>query len=595
VGIIINGKDFEFAPGETVLQVAKRAGIDIPHLCSLDWAPSPSASCRLCLVEVEGSPRLQTSCTLRAQDGLAVRTHTPRLLRARRAIVELLVANHPPDCLGCHRSGTCELAELARELGVRSRQYAGLKKDQPIDISSPAIWRDPNKCVLCGRCVTMCHQIQGVGAIDFIDRGFRTQVAPGFYEGLNVSGCTFCGQCVRVCPTGALIEHDQVDEVLEVLGNPDTVVVTQIAPAVPATLAAECSKPPAVPVMLEHMAAALKRIGFDAVFDTAFAADLTIMEEATELVDRLTNGGPLPMFTSCSPAWINFVELHRPDLIPHLSTCKSPQQMAGALIKAIYPRYANLNGKRLVVVSIMPCTAKKQEAAELGDVDYVLTTRELLALWRRFGIDFATFEDREPLDPPFAEASGAGRLFAATGGVTEAAVRTAAALLASRSVGNGWSQMRKLRSQSETIEPLEEARGLQGFKRFSVRVGETVLQLAVVNGLGRLRHLNREALAGLHFVEVMSCPGGCAGGGGQPYGTEAKDLAKRLEQIYDADARAEHRASHENRSVAALYEEFLGRPLSEVSHRLLHRTYADRSPAAANAAAKSRVGTRVAG
>lgn len=591
MSVIINGKEFEFTPGETILQLAKRVGIDIPHLCSLDWVPSPSASCRLCLVEVEGSPRLQTSCTLRAQDGLVIRTHTPRLLRARRAIVELLVANHPPDCLGCHRSGTCELAELARELGVRTRQYVGLKKDQPVDISSPAIWRDPNKCVLCGRCVTMCHQIQGVGAIDFIDRGFRTQVAPGFYEGLNVSGCTFCGQCARVCPTGALMEHDQVDEVVEVLGDPATVVVAQIAPAVPATLAADRPKPPAVPVMLEHMAAALKRIGFDAVFDTAFAADLTIMEEATELAERLTNGGPLPMFTSCSPAWINYVELHRPDLIPHLSTCKSPQQMAGALIKAIFPKYKDLEGKRLVVVSIMPCTAKKQEAAELGDVDYVLTTRELLSLWRRFGIDFSSFEDREPLDPPFAEATGAGRLFAATGGVMEAAVRTAVALLGKSSLPGDSPSQEDQQVEGYALEPLDEARGLEGFKRFSVRVGGKVLELAVVNGLGRLRNLDKATLSNLHFVEVMSCPGGCAGGGGQPYGTEAKDLAKRLEQIYDADTRAERRASHENRSVAALYEQFLGHPLSEVSHRLLHRTYTDRSPAAtARAAAKSHSG-----
>lgn len=562
MGIIINDKEFAFTPGETVLQVAKRAGIDIPHLCSLEWAPSPSASCRLCLVEVEGSPRLQTSCTLLAQDGLIVRTHTPRLLRARRAIVELLVANHPPDCLGCSRSGTCELAELARELGARPRQYVGLKKDQPIDISSPAIWRDPNKCVLCGRCVTMCHQIQGVGAIDFTDRGFRTQVAPGFYEGLNVSGCTYCGQCVRVCPTGALMERDQVDEVVEVLGDPNTVAVAQIAPAVPATLAAGRPKPPSVPVMLEYMAAALKQIGFAAVFDTAFAADLTIMEEAAELVERVIHGGVLPMFTSCSPAWINFVELHRPDLIPHLSTCKSPQQMAGALIKQIYPRYAALNGKRLVVVSFMPCTAKKQEAAELGDVDYVLTTRELLALGRRFGIDFATCEEREPLDPPFAEATGAGRLFAATGGVMEAAVRTAAVMLGEKTV---------------TVEPLAEARGLEGLKRLTVRAGGRTLNLAVVNGLGRLRHLSKEDLAGLHFVEVMACPGGCAGGGGQPYGSEVEDLSKRLEQIYSADTQAEKRASHENRSVAALYEEFLGRPLGEVSHQLLHRGYTNRS------------------
>ncbi len=561
MSITINGKVLQCKPGETVLQVARRAGIYIPRLCSLDWAPSPSASCRMCVVEVEGSPKLQTSCTLPATDGMVVYTHTPRVLKARRTIVELLVANHPQDCLVCHRAGNCELADMARELGARPKQYVGMKKDHPLDISSAAIWRDPNKCVLCGRCVTMCHQIQGVGAIDYIGRGFRTQVGPGFYAGLNVSGCTYCGQCVRVCPTGALMEHSHVDTVVAELGDPDTVVVAQIAPAVPATLAAGRTRPPSVSVMLEHLAAALKQVGFVAVFDTAFSADLTIMEEATEFLERLQGGGALPMFTSCSPAWINYVELHRPDLIPNLSTCKSPQQMAGALIKEIYPRYAGLDGKRIVLVSIMPCTAKKYEAEDLGDVDYVLTTRELGDLWDRFGIDFDSFDERSPLDPPFAEATGAARLFGGSGGVMEAAVRTALTMAGAETPAG----------------PLTEARGLDGVKRFTLDAGDTALNLAVVNGLGRVRPLLDDGLHDLHFVEVMSCPGGCAGGGGQPYGSEYADLRKRLDRIYEADAEAEVRSSHENKSVAALYEEYLGRPLSEVSHRLLHRTYTDRS------------------
>ena len=567
--ITIDNKQVEFTPGETVLQVAARAGIDIPHLCSLDWSPSPSASCRLCVVELEGSTKLMTSCTLQATDGMVVSTHTPRLLKARRTILELMIANHPQDCLVCHRSGNCELADLAREMGARPKQYVGMKKDQHLDISSPAIWRDPNKCVLCGRCVTMCHQIQGIGAIDFIDRGFKTQVGPGFYAGINVSGCTYCGQCVRVCPTGALMEHSQVDAVVAELGDPNTVVVAQVAPAVPATLAGNRAKPPAVPVMLEHLAAALKQAGFDAVFDTGFAADLTIMEEATELVKRLENGGPFPMFTSCSPAWVSYVELHRPDLIPNMSTCKSPQQMAGALIKEIYPKYAGLEGKRLVLVSIMPCTAKKYEAQDLGDVDYVLTTRELDALWERFGIDLDTYEERSPLDAPFAEATGAARLFGGTGGVMEAAVRTAATLVGAKAPAG----------------PLTEARGLDGLKYFQLEVAGTTLNLGVVNGLGRLRSGLEQALEGMHFVEVMSCPGGCAGGGGQPYGSELKDVRKRIDRIYEADAKAETRMSHENKSVATLYEEYLGRPLGEVSHRMLHRAYTDRSVAAQAAGA----------
>jgi iron-only hydrogenase group A len=561
VSITINSQELEFNPGDTVLQIAERAGIKIPHLCSLDWAPSPSASCRLCVVEVEGNPRLQTSCTLQAADGMVVRTHTPRLLKARRSIVELLVANHPQDCLACQRSGSCELAELTTEMGVRPKQYSGITKDQALDISSPAIWRDPNKCVLCGRCVTMCHHVQGIGAIDFTGRGFRTKVAPGFADGLNVSGCVYCGQCVRVCPTGALMERSHVDGIVAALGDPNTVVVAQVAPAIPATLIKGRNRPQSIPETLERLAAALKRIGFKAVFDTGFTADLTIMEEATELVSRIQNGGVLPMFTSCSPAWVNYIEIHRPDLIPNMSTCKSPQQMAGALIKEIYPKYAGIEGKRLVVVSVMPCTAKKYEAQDLGDVDFVLTTRELSALWDRFGIDFDAFQDRSPLDPPFAEATGAARLFGGTGGVMEAAVRTAATLVGAEAPAG----------------PLTEARGLEGLKCFTLDVGIATLKLGVVNGLGRLRPALEEALSDMHFVEVMSCPGGCVGGGGQPYETEMTDVRKRMDRIYTADAHAEVQYSHENKSVAELYQEYLGQPLGAVSHRLLHRKYVDRS------------------
>ena len=573
MSITINGKEIEVTAGETVLKAARRAGIEIPHLCSLDWAPSPSASCRLCVVEVEGAPRLQTSCTLEARDGMSVRTHTPRLLKARRAILELLIASHPQDCLTCVRGGGCELADLAGDLGVRERRYVGAVKEHAMDISSPALWRDPNKCVLCGRCVTMCHDVQGVGAIDFTGRGFRTKVAPGFSVGLNVSACVYCGQCARVCPTGAIVERNHVDAVVAVLADPDTVVVAQVAPAVPATLLEGHSRSQGVRTMLERMAGALKRVGFDAVFDTGFAADVTIMEEASELLDRVQNGGVLPLFTSCSPAWVHWVETHRPDLIPHLSTCKSPQQMAGALIKEIYPRYAGLGDKRLVVVSIMPCTAKKFEAQDQAGVDYVLTTRELDDLWGRFGIDLARFAEPAPLDPPFAEASGAGRLFAGSGGVMEAAVRTAHKLVAGTEI--------------EGSPRVSEARGSEGVRYFTVTAADAQLNLAVVNGLGRLQETLDELLAGdppLHFIEVMSCPGGCIGGGGQPYDTDADAVKERLERLYEVDRRSAARRSHENADVQALYEDVLGTPLSEVSHRLLNRDYMDRSPAGAAAA-----------
>ena len=572
--LTINGRQVEAREGETVLQAARRAGIDIPHLCSLDWAPSPSASCRLCVVEVEGSPRLQTSCTLQAREGMVVRTHTPRVTKARRTILELLVANHPQDCLSCRRGGDCELARLAADLGVRERRYVGAVRHHPVDISSPALWRDPDKCVLCGRCVTVCHAVQGVGAIDFAGRGFRTRVAPGFSEGLNLSDCVFCGQCARVCPTGAIVERDQVDDVVAALADPDAVVVAQVAPAVPATLAGDGHGRRGVAAVLRRLSAALARVGFDAVFDTTFAADLTVVEESNELLARLREGGPLPMFTSCSPAWVNFVEKHRPDLIPHLSTCKSPQQMAASLIRELYPRTVDLGGRRLVVVSVMPCTAKKAEALEVGDVDVVLTTRELSRLWDRFGIDFARIDEERPLDPPFAEASGAGRLFAGSGGVMEAALRTAYELATGSGLPGG--------------PVVREARGLEGVRRFAVNTGDTELQLAVVNGLGRLREVVDDLLTGdprLHFVEVMSCPGGCVGGGGQPYDTDAAAVRERLRRLYRADEEAGRRRSHENEAVQEIYERLLGRPLGEAAHRLLHRAYRDRSGEALGVAA----------
>jgi NADH-quinone oxidoreductase subunit G/NADP-reducing hydrogenase subunit HndD len=369
-----------------------------------------------------------------------------------------------------------------------------------------------------------------------------------------------------VCPTGAIVERDQVDDVVAALADPDTVVVAQVAPAVPATLLEGHSKSQGVRTMLERLSAALKRVGFDAVFDTSFAADLTVMEEGSELLGRIQNGGILPMFTSCSPAWVAFVETHRPDLIPHLSTCKSPQQMAGALIREIYPKHADLGDKRLVVVSLMPCTAKKSEAQDLSDVDYVLTTRELEHLWDRFGIDFSRHTEQAPLDEPFAEATGAGRLFAGSGGVMEAAVRTAYRLAAGQELEGG--------------PTVAEARGREGVRRFTITAGDARLNLAVVNGLGRVKEAVDGLLdprAGVHFVEVMSCPGGCIGGGGQPYDTDAEVVRERLERLYEVDRRSRTRRSHENADVQALYEELLGRPLGDVSHRLLHRSYTDRS------------------
>ncbi len=564
MSLIIDGKTVEFAAGETVLAAALRAGITIPHLCSVDWACKSEAACRMCLVEVEGMPRLQTSCTLEARDGQRIRTRSPRVQAIRRNIVELLIANHPSDCLVCARNQNCELAEVASELGVRERRYRGLKKDHAIDLSSPALVRDPNKCILCGRCVAVCHEVQGIGAIDFIDRGFKTRVGPGFSSGINVSSCIFCGQCTRVCPTAALMEQSQVDAVVAALAAPDTFVVAQIAPAVPATLM-ESAPASSVRTMLLRLAAALKSIGFDAVFDTGFAADLTIMEEASELVARVRNGGVLPMFTSCSPGWVEYVEKHRPDLIPHLSTCKSPQQMAAALIKEVLPKQRDLGGKRLVCVSFMPCTAKKAEAKAVGDVDFVLTTREVEQLLARYGTALERAAELGTLDPPFSSASGAGRLFGGTGGVMEAAIRTAHKLLTGAELAGGLK--------------VEEARGLEGIKCFSLDLGGTPLNVGIVNGIGRLKPILDPLTKGasnLHFVEVMTCPGGCIGGGGQPHETDLDALKARLERLYDADRRSAVRTSHANDEVSELYLEWLGKPLGEASHALLHREYHDR-------------------
>jgi iron-only hydrogenase group A len=561
VNITVNGRPVECKNGDTALTAASRAGIHIPHLCAMDMAPVPHASCRVCLVEVEGESRLQTSCTLAVREGLSIRTHSPRVQKIRRNIVELLLASHPDDCLYCERAGDCELSRLAASMDVRGRRFGGGPKGHPLDVSSPAIVRDPNKCILCGRCVTVCQVEQGVGAIDYSGRGFGTYIKPGADAGLDVSDCVFCGQCVRVCPTGALREKSAEDEVAKALGNPDLEVVAQIAPAVPATIAAEIGLRDAMEA-LALIAGALRQIGFKAVYDTSFTADLTVMEEAHELIERLTHGGPLPMFTSCSPAWVRFVELHRPEFIPHLSTCKSPQQMAATLIK----KRAAGDGRRIFSIAIMPCTAKKHEAAELGDLDAVLTTRELIRLLDHYGVKLSNDSAvRAELDAPFAEASGAGRLFGGSGGVLEAALRTAAHLLGvSGTFG------------PSVVSPL---RSDERIRTFAVTLGDRELRCGVVSGLGQARALLDQIESGkisLDFVEIMSCAGGCIGGGGQPRSVSEGVLQERRLKIHNVDKRAKLRAAHENPAVLRLYAEQLGEPGSAVSHELLHRHYINR-------------------
>jgi NADH-quinone oxidoreductase subunit G/NADP-reducing hydrogenase subunit HndD len=568
IPIEVNGKTIEAKPGEILLETLRRNGIQVPTLCHMDGLP-PSGACRMCVVEVEGRPALAPACALPVGPGLKIKTHSTRATAARRMIVELLLANHPDDCLYCTRNNDCQLQSLAADLGVRQRNYAGLKNDYKIDMSSPSVVRDPAKCILCGKCVRVCEEVQSVAAIDFTKRGSKTIVGTAFNEGLNVSSCINCGQCIVVCPTGALTERSGIKEVMAALADPEKYVVVQHAPAVSVTLGELLGVKPGKDVV-GLMTAALRTLGFARVFDTSFTADLTIMEEGSELVQRLTTGGVLPMFTSCSPGWIKFVEQFYPEFAPNLSTCKSPQQMMGALIKNFFAQRMGLEPRKIFSVSVMPCTAKKFECGRpemtqngIPDIDVVLTTRELAQLIRMNGLDVNALEP-SGADTPFGERSSAGKLFGATGGVMEAALRSAYYLVTG-------GEMAELK--------VEAVRGLKGVKEARVQVGDVDLGVAVVSSLGNARRLLEEIKAGrkdLHFIEVMTCPGGCIAGGGQPLGAKTENVRARMKALYQIDRDDALRVSHHNKEVARLYEEFLGKPLGHKSHELLHTHYAKR-------------------
>lgn len=559
--------------GASLLDAARAAGASVPTLCHLPRLPA-SGACRLCVVEIEGRPGLVPSCAFPAAEGLRVSTRTPRVLAARQMVVELLLANHPQECLTCVRSSGCELQALAARHGVRELRFAGPRPRPKLDVASPALVRDPGKCILCGRCVRVCEEIQGVGAIDFVGRGVRARVGPAFGEGLNVTACVGCGQCVLVCPTGALAEQSAEGEVWDALADPERVVVVQTAPAVRVTLGEALGLPPGRD-WTGAMVAGLRRLGFARVFDTDLAADLTVMEEASELVERVERGGPFPLFTSCSPAWVAFVEAFYPEQLPQLSSCKSPQQMMGRLVKRFWAQEQGLDPGRVFSVSVMPCTAKKAEArrpemAEEGlpDVDAVLTTRELARMLRRAGIDFAALPE-ELHDDPLGLASGAGDLFGTSGGVTEAALRTAHRLVTGR--------------EAEQLE-LPRLRGGETLRESTLRLGELELRVAVVSSLGAARQLLDQIRRGerfYHFVEVMSCPGGCVAGGGQPLGIDRSVVAHRRQATYGVDARRPQRRSHENAAVQRLYARHFGQPLSEEARRHLHTPH--RAPEAAQA------------
>jgi iron-only hydrogenase group A len=577
VSITVDGASALVEPGSGLLEACEAAGAKVPTLCRLEGV-STNASCGLCVVEVEGAKALVRACVGKVAKGMKVSTASPRVLRARRNAVELLLANHPAECLTCARSGTCELQDAARELGIRTIRFPRTRAAPGLDVSSDGLVRDNDKCILCGRCVAVCSEVQGVSAIGFAGRGIRTRVAAFMDRGLATSACVQCGQCSVVCPTGAITERDDTEELWRELARPGGNVVVQTAPAIRASLG-EALGMASGSLVTGKMVAALRRLGFGKVFDTQFAADLTIMEEGSELIERLTKGGVLPMITSCSPGWINFIEAFYPSLLPHLSTCKSPQQMFGAIAKSYYAERTGIDPRALRVASIMPCTAKKHEArrpemrgawdywkAKDGggppyfDVDWAITTRELARMITRAGIDLARLPE-EDFDDPLGRSTGAATIFGTTGGVMEAALRTVYELV--------------------TKSPLpgldfEAVRGLEGIKKAEVDLAGTKVRVAVVHTLKNARTILDEIAASAspyHFVEVMTCPGGCIGGGGQPVRIDAAKRLARNEAMYAEDRRLGLRKSHENPAVKALYADFLGEPLGSLSHELLHTKY----------------------
>lgn len=580
IKLIIDNKEVEVGKGTTILDAAKTAGVHIPTLCHMKLhdmgIENKPGGCRVCVVEVEGRRNLAPACVTKAEEGMKINTHSIRVINTRRTLTELIISDHPFECLTCAKSGECELQDLAHDMGIREIHFEGEKSTYRKD-TSPAIIRDIDKCIMCRRCEMMCNEVQTVGVLSAINRGFQAVVAPAFEENLDHSVCTYCGQCVAVCPTGALTEVDHTPAVIRALSDPSKTVVVQTAPAVRAALGESFGMEPGT-LVTGKMVAALRRLGFDSVFDTDFAADLTIMEEGTEMLDRLSRhlagdkSVKLPILTSCCPAWVKFFEHQFPTMIDIPSTAKSPQQMFGAIAKTYYANKLNVDRKDLVVVSIMPCLAKKYECGRdefavdgNPDVDYALSTRELAALIKLSNIEFKSLPDEE-FDTPLGESSGAAVIFGTTGGVIEAAVRTAYEL--------------------HTKKPLprldfDELRGMEGVREATIDFDGLPIKIGIAHGLGNARKLLGDIQSGkshFHAIEIMSCPGGCIGGGGQPYHhSDSSILKKRQAAIYQEDGMKTIRKSHENPYILKLYEEFLGKPLSEKAHHLLHTSYFDRS------------------
>ena len=566
VNLTINGVKVQAPKNATILEAAKSAGIHIPTLC---YHPDlkPEGACRLCVVEATGARGLVASCCYPVAEGMVVQTNTAQVRKARRLVVELLLASHPKGCLPCRKSGDCELQRIAADLDVRNHRFDwGERKTYTLDDSNPCLVRDQEKCILCGRCIRMCRDIQGMNVYSFARRGFHAMVAAAFEQDLSNVACSFCGQCSAVCPTAAIMEKDDTERVWDAIHDPDKIVVCQVAPSVRVALGEEVGLAPGS-IVTGKMVAGLKAMGFDKVFDTNFSADLTIMEEGHEFIDRLQHGGVLPMVTSCSPGWVNMCELKYPDLLPHLSTAKSPQGMFGAVIKTYWAEKANVNPAKIVSVSVMPCIAKKAECVRpqlrdsgFQDVDIVITTRELGKMLREDGIDFTRLPDAE-FDSPLGFGSGAGAIFGTTGGVMEAALRTVADVVTGQDI--------------QQVD-YKAVRGFEETKEAVLNIAGKEVKIAVCNTLGsamKMMDRVRAGTADYHFIEVMACPGGCIGGGGQPIPTSKAIKKKRMEAIYSIDSNSKIRKSHENPEIKILYDTWMGKPLGEKAHRLLHTHY----------------------
>lgn len=568
VNLIIDNKEVQVEAGTTILEAARKIHIKIPSLCHHP-DQDVKGTCRICLVENEWG-KLVASCSTKVSEGMKIKTNTKFVRETQKGVLELILANHNQDCLKCDRNGNCELQDLCERFNISNNSLdENIVEAHEIDDFNCSIVRDYSKCIKCGRCADVCREVQGVDILAAANRGAEYEFIPRFDRKLHETECVFCGQCIKVCPVGALYEKSSIDEVLTAIDDKNLHVIVQIAPAVRVSVGELFNLEPGT-ITEGQIVSSLKRIGFEKVFDTNFSADLTIIEEGYELIDRITNGGKLPMITSCSPGWINYIEGHGEDLLGHLSTCKSPQQMFGAISKTYYAEKLGIHPSKIFTVSIMPCTAKKFEANRkemnsygFPDVDAVLTTRELGRLVKSQGIDFANVEEEE-FDAPFGMASGAGAIFGASGGVMEAALRSVYEILT--------------KQELEKLE-FEEVRGMQGIKEASVDINGNEIKVAVVHGLGNAKKVMEKIRTGKSdytFVEIMGCPGGCIGGGGQPIEKTKETKQKRMDALYTIDSGKEHRSSHKNPTIIKLYEEFLGEPNGHKAHVLLHTTYKGR-------------------